>query len=251
MLVATLTLLMTMLFGGGNISAFIVEDLPKEIKSNIDDKERQKEVLAVVKGYEKEFKKSQKELKGVKKELKKLNADRGASKEAIDQKLDEANAIWIGLDSSGISNRREATEMLTEDEWQEIIAKSMAEFDKKEIKSQEKAYKNFEKKWIGLSNTVLKEISDEDRRAKVEGIFQSFKGDMKRYVDANMNRTVRENEVFADRVASKEELGQALSEIEKSREDLFDSFVDLHFDLVDLTTEEEWKKIAKATNKLF
>lgn len=251
MLVAGMTLLLTMLFGGGNISAFIVEDLPKEIKANIEDKERQKEILVNVKDYDKEFKKSQKELNRVKKDLKKLNLDRVGSKEEIEGKLGEAAAIWKSLLESGIEHRTEVTNMLEEEEWQEIIANSMEEFDKKEIKSQEKAYNGFEKKWATLSSTVLKEIPDEDRRLKIEKEFDGFKGLMKQYVDANMKRTVRENQVYADRSASEAELTAALSDIENVRLSLFDSFVNLHFELVELTTDEEWTKISKAVNKLY
>lgn len=251
MLVAGMTLLLTMLFGGGNISAFIVEDLPKEIKANVEDKDRQKEILLPVKAYDKEFKKSQKGLNRVKKDLKKLNLDRDASKEDIEGELDRALDIWKELIASGVDHRQEVTKMLDDEEWQNIIANSMGEFDKKEIKNQEKAYKGFEKKWTSLSSTVLKEITEEERRVKVEAEFDKFKGLMKEYVDASMKRTVRENKVYADRVSTKAELTDALSDIENVRASLFDSFVHLHFELVELTTEEEWTKIAKAVNKLF
>ena len=49
MLIAGITLLIGILFGGSDLSTFLVEDLPKEIKHNVEDKEKQKQILAVLK----------------------------------------------------------------------------------------------------------------------------------------------------------------------------------------------------------
>ncbi len=105
MLVASLALLIGMLFGGGNIPAFVVEDFPKEVKANVDDKERQKEILSTVKPYEKEFKSVQKGLNKSKKKMKKLNLDRNASSEDINEILDGAAVAWKDLQTSGLETR--------------------------------------------------------------------------------------------------------------------------------------------------
>jgi hypothetical protein len=236
MLVASLSLLIGMLLGGGNISAFVVEDFPKEVKTNIDDKERQKEVISSFKPYEKEFKKVQKDLNKSKKKMKKLNLDRNASSEDIQEILDEADLAWKGIQTTGVQNRVETLELLSDEEWELIIAKSLEEFDKKEIKKQEKAYKEFEKNFAKLQSTIEKEISDADH---------------KNYVDANMNRTIRELEEFGKKDANEEELNEALAAIDDAREQFFDGIVKLHFDLVEFTTDEEWTKIAKSVNKIF
>ena len=251
MLVASLSLLIGMLLGGGNISAFVVEDFPKEVKTNIDDKERQKEVISSFKPYEKEFKKVQKDLNKSKKKMKKLNLDRNASSEDIQEILDEADLAWKGIQTTGVQNRVETLEMLSDEEWELIIAKSLEEFDKKEIKKQEKAYKEFEKNFAKLQSTVEKEISDADHKDKILATLDTFKSDMKNYVDANMNRTIRELEEFGKKDANEEELNEALAAIDDAREQFFDGIVKLHFDLVEFTTDEEWTKIAKSVNKIF
>ncbi|MDN3642893.1 hypothetical protein QWY87_09295 [Lutimonas halocynthiae] len=251
MLVASLSLLIGMLLGGGNISAFVIEDFPKEVKTNIDDKERQKEVISSFKPYEKEFKKVQKDLNKSKKKMKKLNLDRNASSKDIQEILDDANLAWKGVQTTGVQNRVKTLEMLSDEEWELIIAKSLEEFDKKEIKKQEKAYKEFEKNFAKLQSTVEKEISDADHKAKILATLDTFKSDMKNYVDANMNRTIRELEEFGEKDANEEELNEALAAIDDAREQFFDGIVKLHFDLVESTTDEEWTKIAKSVNKIF
>jgi len=240
MIVASLTLLIGMLLGGGNVPAFVVEDFPKEIKTHVVDKERQKEILNITKPYEKEFKSVQKDLNKSKKKMKKLHLDREASSDDIGQILDEASDSWQAIQTTGFQNRTEALKILTEEEWELIIAKSIEEFDKKEIKKQEKAYKEFEKNFEKLELTVEKEIT-----------FASFKKDMENYVDANKNRTIKELHAFADMNATQEELKEAMSTIDQARDQFFDGVVKLHFDLVELTTDEEWSKIAKSVNKIF
>ena len=42
-----------------------------------------------------------------------------------------------------------------------------------------------------------------------------------------------------------------MSTIDQARDQFFDGVVKLHFDLVELTTDEEWSKIAKSVNKIF
>jgi len=251
MLVASLSLLIGMLFGGGNISAFVVEDFPKEVKKNVDDKERQKEIMASFKPYEKEFKKVQKDLNKSKKKMKKLNLDRNASSEDIESILDGANDAWKGVQTSGLQSRAKTLEMLSDEEWELIIAKSLEEFDKKDVKKQEKAYKEFEKKFTKLKATIEKEITDADKKDQILATLETFKIDMKNYVDASANRTIKELHEFGDKDATEAELNEALSTIDDAREQFFDGIVKLHFDLVESTTDEEWSKISKAVNKIF
>ena len=251
MLVASLSLLIGMLLGGGNMSAFVIEDFPKEVKANIDDKERQKEVMSSFKPYEKEFKKIQKDLDKSKKKMKKLNLDRNASSEDIQEILNEANLAWKGIQATGVQDRVKTLEMLSDEEWELIIAESLKEFDKKEIKKQEKAYKEFEKNFAKLESSVEKEITDADHKEKILATLDTFKNDMKNYVDANMNRTIRELEEFGKKDATEEKLNEELSTIDDAREQFFDGIVKLHFDLVESTTDEEWTKIAKSVNKIF
>ncbi len=251
MLVASLVLLMGVLFGAGNISAYVVEDFPKEVKSHVDDKERQKEILSTVKPYEKEFKSVQKDLNKSKKKMKKLNLDRNASSEDIKKILDGAAAAWKEVQTAGLQTRSETLKILSEEEWDLIISKSLEDFDKKEVKKQEKAYKEFEKNFAKLKSSVEKEITDPERQKKIGATFTSFKMDMKNYVEANMNRTIKEMEEFGNLNATEEDLNAALSSIDQARDQFFDGIVKLHFDLVELTTDEEWTKIAKSVNKIF
>lgn len=62
---------------------------------------------------------------------------------------------------------------------------------------------------------------------------------------------MRYNDVFQNLNATKSDLAEAVSFVDESRTKLFDGIVKLHFELTEITTEEEWTKIAKSVNKLF
>jgi len=251
MIVTGLILLFTMLFGSPSIPTFIVEDLPKEVKANIDDKERQKEILAVLNDYEDESKKSQKELDKVTKRLKELNSDRLSPKDSIVAELNIALDIWKELQTNGIDKRIQVKDMITPEEWEKIIANSVAEFDKKELKAHEKLYKNFNKELYKVQEVMADKVADMERRKKIEAAFDSYSKDVKDYIDANIDRTLKNHAAFRNLDATKQELLEALSSVESSREEFFDGIVKLHFELVEYTTDDEWGKISKAINDMY
>lgn len=251
MLVASLTLLIGMLLGGQNMSAFIVEDLPKEIKTNVKDKERQKEILTLVKAYEKDFKGVQKDLNKSKKHMKKLNLDRNASTDSIQGVLDEVTIAWQEVQAIGLKTRAEALEMLTEEEWEGVISKSLEDYSKKELKKQDKAYQNFEKNFDKLKASVAKDITDPERQEKIFATFDVFKVDMANYIMANKKKTLKDMEVFGDLNATEEQLQNELSSVDKARNQFFDGIVKLHNELAGSTSDDEWTKIAKSVNKIF
>lgn len=252
MLVASLSLLIALLTGGGSdIPVFIVDDLSKEIKNHVDDKERKKEILSVLKDYEKEFKKSQKNLGKEKKKLKKLNTDRNSPEGSMDIVLNDASEIWSDLKTSAVQKRVEVQGLLTEEEWQNIIAESLAEMNKKEIKSQEKAYKEFDKNFDKLKKGVTSEITDPERLKIIEETFKNFKDLWKIYLDEVMALSLRYLDSFQNLDATEAELNEAISSVGDSRDNLFDGIIKLNAELKELTTDEEWSTIAKKINKLF
>ena len=138
MIVTGIILLISILFGGSGIPVFIIEDLQKEVKENIKDKDRQKQVLAITKDYEKAVKDYQKQIDKNKKSMKKLNLDKNTPKDSIVNLLNETAEIWKEIQTEGIDDRLKATKLITDAEWENIIANSVSDLSKKEVKSQDK-----------------------------------------------------------------------------------------------------------------
>ena len=251
MLIAGITLLIGILFGGSDLSTFLVEDLPKEIKHNVEDKEKQKQILAVLKEYEKEFKKTQKEINKSTKELKKLNLDRNSTESSIRLEFAVTLDLWKKLQNDGIDKRLQVIGLLTEDEWEKVIANSIADPDKKEKKHKNKIYENFDKEVSKIKKEIEKTILDTAIAVNIENAFKDFSNGVRSYISANMDRTLKNHKTLRNKEANKEELEQALLFVVDARKNVFEQLLKLHFKLIDLTTEDEWKKISKSINELY
>jgi hypothetical protein len=183
--------------------------------------------------------------------MKKLNLDRNSEKDSIYQVLNDASDLWEKLQASGVDNRVLVQEMLTQEEWEKIISKSIDELSKKEVKNLEKEHKNFDKEYDKLQSAIAKQITNPERLKIIDQSFLDFKILLKDYIQSNKEKTLRYNDVFQNLNATKSDLAEAVSFVDESRTKLFDGIVKLHFELTEITTEEEWTKIAKSVNKLF
>ena len=185
------------------------------------------------------------------KNLKKLNLDRNSLKESIVAEFTITSDLWKKLQTDGISKRLQVINLLTAEEWDKVTANSVAEFDKKENKKNDKVFEEFDKELKKFKEEIVKNISDKEKITEIEDAFLDFSTDIKGYIDANMERTLRDHQTFRNMNATSDELVNALSTVEEARMDVFEGIIELHFKLVELTTEEEWNSIAKATNNLF
>ena len=66
-----------------------------------------------------------------------------------------------------------------------------------------------------------------------------------------MERTLRDHQAFRNVNATSDELITALSTVDEAIMEVFEGIMDLHFKLIELTSEEEWDSLAKAANKLY
>ena len=67
-------------------------------------------------------------------ELKKLNLDRNSTESSIRAEFTITLDLWSKLQNDGIDKRLQVIGLLKEEEWEKVIANSMADLDKKEQK---------------------------------------------------------------------------------------------------------------------
>jgi hypothetical protein len=119
MLIAAITVF-TLIFGGGIFSFDNVRDAAKEV---IHDKDRAKQVVAVTKQADKEFKSYVKNLNNLSKKLVLMNKDYNLTHKEIDAFYIQSDKRRGAFLSRFVELRFQAKDLVTLEEWQAIYAR--------------------------------------------------------------------------------------------------------------------------------
>ena len=262
MVAGTIYLLMV-LFGGGVIEAFFIDNLSKGVKEYVVDQDRQKDIRADLKNTEKAIKNFNKERKAQFKILKIMNASRATSGDEFDGFYNQLHKEHLAFQEKLIDDRLAVSKKIHANEWASIIAFSEASIDKQEEKAQKKADKKKEKelKKSENNNRGEKEPFFKTRRAITESVPDTEKQQAmisgldemiisSRKLDSEIRSiNVKENSIIIRQDATKEELKQIAVEMNHLRRFSFDQLIEFHMLIKENTDEPEWDKIMKAFNK--
>ena len=127
MVIATITVI-TLLFAGGGI--FSLDNLRDAAKEVIKDTDRAKQVVAVTKEADKEFKSYNKHINKVSKQLVQMNADYNLTREEIDSFYIQSDKRRRAFLERFIELRFQAKNLVTAEEWQAMYAKIREEASK-------------------------------------------------------------------------------------------------------------------------
>lgn len=119
MLIAAITVL-TLLFGGGFFSLDNVRDAAKEV---IEDKDRAKQVVAITKEADKEFKSFTKNVNKLSKQLVQMNKDYNLTREKIDSFYTQTDKRRMAFLEKFVELRFQAKNLMTAEEWQAMYIK--------------------------------------------------------------------------------------------------------------------------------
>jgi hypothetical protein len=119
MIIAAITIL-TLLFGGGTFSLDNVRDAAKAV---IKDKDRAKQVVAVTKEADKEFKSFTKNVNNLSKQLVQMNKDYNLTRKEIDAFYLQADKRRMAFLEKFVELRFQAKNLMTSEEWQAMYIK--------------------------------------------------------------------------------------------------------------------------------
>ena len=119
MLIAAITVF-ALLFDGGFFSLDNVRDAAKEV---IEDKDRTKQVVAITKQADKEFKSFTKNINKLSEELVQMNADYNLTREEIDSFYIQTDKRRMAFLDRFIELRFQAKNLVTAEEWQAMHGK--------------------------------------------------------------------------------------------------------------------------------
>ena len=119
MLIAAITVF-ALLFSGGIFSFDNVRDAAKEV---IQDKDRAKQVVAITKEADKEFKSFTKNVNKLSKQLVQMNKDYNLTREKIDSFYTQTDKRRMAFLEKFVELRFQAKNLMTAEEWQAMYIK--------------------------------------------------------------------------------------------------------------------------------
>jgi hypothetical protein len=101
-----------------------------------------------------------------------------------------------------------------------------------------------------LNKSVEDNIFDSDSKIKILEIVNKLKIDLDEFIPIAVELSYKNHEAMRDYNAPKEEYESGVKELQKLRNQLNDDYLVLRFQLIEVTSEKEWKSIVKEYNKL-
>ena len=231
---------LAMMLGGE--SPFMVKDLDKYVKHHVVDDVKKDKVLDYLKEAKAIRKKTVKANNKLFKEFGKFEKSRIATEEdfrSVGGKMLEGQKTSQKANIAAIQN---AQNYITAEEWSEIQKDVGVSFEK----SKKKSNKNLEKlnkQFIKWEGKIKKNIADKDKQTQAVAAIERLK---KAYVDNKKqvhDELMNQNSIIYKYKASDTELKEVQEKYLGWAKEVFDVAIATHFELVKLTTEEEWNKI--------
>ena len=240
-----------MIFGGGSLDVFYIDKIEQSIKKEVTDKERKKDLLNDLKEYNKTVKGFKKEMKSQLKELKKKNLEITTTETWYREFYDSRMKARIELQKTFIEQRLILQNKIAQDEWDAIMNRAKdatAKLAEKERKDEMK--KKYNNAFKDQENAIINSVGDQNRRKALLDALFVFKQLYIQIDEAYDSINVNESEFLTDKNATEEEMIKLASLLNEQRVKLFAGNTLFLKTMHSYTSEEEWKPIMKAYNKL-
>jgi len=226
----------------GGDSPFVIPNLDKYVKTHVVDDSEKEFVLSLLKDAKTNRKLTSKTNAHFVKELQNLSLSREATNQEFESLGKRMLDFELKSQVSNLSVIHESQKHISSDEWaaiQKDIYASLVKSDKKKVKHVASLNKAFDK-WVANIN---KHVIDEDKRklavASVEEL-RAVNTDNYKKMEVEL---LNENSAMYKYKASQQELQKLQDEFLQLIKEVYAANTKTHFELVKLTTPEEWKKI--------
>ncbi len=240
MLIA-LGLLVAAIFLGGD-SPFVIPKLDNYVKTHVVDDSRKEIVLEHLKDAKTKRKQSEKKNAKFIKEFKKMLKSRETKREDLESIIQQIKDNQAISDKANIEANSEAQKNITPEEWKAInadIAKALKKPDKKASKASTSLSKAYDKWKIKIAKTIV----DKDKKEKAVAAAEKLRVFFLKNRELIQKEVANENSILYQYEASEEEVDAMQDKFMDLSEEVMQAAIETHFKLIELTTEEEWKKI--------
>ncbi len=252
MLIALATLLIFLITGGPE-QVFIAPKAIKEIKAAVKDPDRKKDILTLMNEGKKEIKSFRKRNGKRVKSIEKLLGRVASSADEIDAIIQEDFTERKVLQASIIEKRLRLQQLLTQQEWEEIIAPSAypsPKQEKKNDKGEQKAMEELDKQMAAIQAATSRILSDE-ARSSVSPAFEAFESNFREHIAQSQKLNYVYSETLRKFGTTKEEMEAFYRDQDDLRSEVYASFKAFLSTTKGTTSDEEWKAMGKAIKMLF
>jgi len=240
MLIALAFAVLALVMGGD--SPFLIPKLDNYVKTHVVDDGRKEIVL----DYLKDAKAKRKaKVKQSNKEIKKLDHlfnSRTATKEDMNNAVKKIIDLQAESQEANIKVNQEAQKNITEEEWNAIIA-DMGKGLEKADKTITKANTQISKAYAKWESKIEKSIMDENKKTKALESARKLKAIYLKNREIIQAELMNKNSFMYQYKTPENKLNSLQTKFIALVQELLDAVVTTHFELIELTTEEEWKKI--------
>ena len=242
-------LLFALIFSGSE-SVLLNTKVDKHIKRHVESPENKKQLLGMLKDYEKVAKAFRKEKKKFARELDALNANRDATEEAFSGLFKRYFSRQNEIDRLALKTRMKSQQLIAEAEWENILSDASEVYEKGD-KKRDKYISNLQKSISKAKSKAGNIIEDESRKQQIQRVLADFKSAV---VDIQLqynSYNYIDNNLLNSRQSTESELHELQKEINDLKQQFFDAYLNTHMELVELSTEAEWDDVIKAMNEIF
>lgn len=178
----------------------------------------------------------------------KLNMDRNTTRQEYSDLMDEYLLVRREIQAFSIDNEMAMKEITTNEEWDNIMNAILEKTTKNKVKKKMagESRKFFDK----VIFNCKRNIEDESRRELVIASISDFRKKVDESIPAISEASYKNLETIRNYDAARADYEEVGKSLHKIRSEIMDAFLDTRFELIENTTEQEWKKVIKEFNKL-
>jgi hypothetical protein len=243
--------LIMMLFGGGSLDVFYIDKIEEGIKKEVVDKDRKKELQGGLQEYTKTIKEFNKVRKNQIKDLKKKNLDRSTSEEWYIEFYESRLQERIDLQKTFIRQRITLQKKINDEEWDAIMKTASDQTTKLAEKEQRNdGKKKDENAFRVQERAIVDNVADQERRMIILKALAIYEALYNQIHDSYETVNVNESLFLAEKDASKEKMLILAGILNDQRVSLYKGFTVFLIVMQNNATDEEWKPIMSAFNKM-
>jgi hypothetical protein len=254
MLITLLVIYLATLLGGGPEEIFMIPNLKKEIKKNVSDKDRKQNLYLLISDAKKEIKTFRKQQEKDVKKAKKLAGNYNSDFDDLKKIYNDSFENRKKHQAYSIDKRLKFQELMTDGEWDNMVKRQVIlkrKDQKKKDKGEIKEEKEEDKMFTKMLEAINENISDEEKRSKINNSFSEFKKVFSSLLEEKRAHDFQDNDMIASRNSTRMDFENYYRRTDSIRTELYDSYLNLIKASRDELDEGEWKAISKSLGQVY